>query len=174
MESDSKLVGSEQRIVPEKVVTTHEGDDGRTSLGIHGYVDKPDSRIDLMGGLDELRTLSHNLPDKPAWVTQLLTDMMVSLIKVHDIQHDERIKTMEAEINLLRHSVVFTQTGWFTPTNEASHKWDFFRVRIRSVERDAWRVYVLNEKKERFKEMSQLLNRLSDYSFLVAMVQAQK
>lgn len=173
METDSKLVGSEQRIVPEKAVTTHEGDDGRTSLGIHGFVGKDDRRIDLMGGLDLLRTLSHGLQDCPGWIAPMLTDMMVALIKAHDIRHDERIALMETAIEGMRKEVSFTHTGWFTPASEDGRRWDVFRVHVRTVERDAWRVYVENEKKERFKEMSQLLNRLSDYSFLMAMRAAQ-
>ena len=104
----------------------------------------------------------------------MLTDMMVSMVRVHDIHHEDRLREMEDAIGRMRSNVVFSSTGWFSPVNEPSRDWDFFRALVRQVERNSWRVYNENEKKERYKEMAQMLNRLSDYAFLTSMWHAQQ
>ena len=175
METDSTLTGAPASMeTSRKVVATHEGDEGNTSLGIHGFVPKEDARIELLGGLDLLKTYANTLPHAPPWLNDMLTDMMVTLVKPIDIRHEERLKFIDDGITDMRDQVSFSASGWFTPTTPDAKQWDVFRVFVRQVERDAWRAYVLNEKKERFKEIAQLLNRLSDYSFLMSMMHEQR
>ncbi|MEK6822230.1 MAG: ATP:cob(I)alamin adenosyltransferase, partial [Nanoarchaeota archaeon] len=121
METDSKLP-ADNTVTDRKVVTTRTGDQGRTSLGMHGFVGKDDARIELMGGLDLLRTLSHTLPTRPPWIADMITDMMVALVKVQDLRHDERLQLLDESITTLRAGVTFSNTGWFTPTSETSCK----------------------------------------------------
>jgi cob(I)alamin adenosyltransferase len=174
MSVDSQLPGTEPKTeMNYKVVTTKVGDEGTTSLGIHGFINKGDMRIELMGGLDTLRAHAHGLEQRPSWLDSMLTDMMVSMTRMHDIKHEERLKSMEDSIALLRDSVSFSDDGWFSPATEQSRRWDVFRALVRKVERDAWRVYTENDSKLRFKDMAQMLNRLSDFAFMMAMLHSK-
>ncbi len=172
-EGETTLTGGSALPDADKHVTTRVGDQGRTSLGAHGFVSKGDWRIELLGGLDLLKTTAHTLQHVPEWFDEMFTDMMVALVKSSETNHDTRINAMESEIERLRKTVEFTTSGWYVPTEDAARNWDIFRVRVREIERIAWRVYDENEKKQRFKELAQILNRLSDFAFMRVMAISQ-
>jgi cob(I)alamin adenosyltransferase len=168
--TDALLPGSRVE-TKEKLITTKVGDEGTTSLGVHGFVSKTDARVELLGNLDLVRSHINELKDVPSWFDELLKDIMVSIVRPYDLKHQERLGVMEQDIAVMRENVTFADNGWFTPTTGTGKCWDRVRVLVRQTERVAWRVFSENEAKSRFKMIAQLLNRLSDYCYLMAMVQ---
>ncbi len=160
-----------------KQIYTQTGDQGETSLRGGTRVPKDDLRIEVNGQIDHLNALlglaRASLPDDSAHrklISNIQTELMTVMSHVatpddkvnpRPLHCEELIKCMERTIDNAKRATGFVLPG----KTQLSALFHVARTQTRTAERRLWslsRIHAVNER------ILILMNRLSDYLFVVA------
>lgn len=167
-------------------IYTKTGDSGTTGLVGGKRVSKAHVRIESYGTVDELNSaigllMAEQLPDDTAqfllWIQHVLftvgsnlaTDPEAMELRQYSILATESIERLEAEIDRLD-STLPRMTGFILPSGGRTPALcHLCRTICRRAERC---IYRLKEVSEVDPQVTQFINRLSDYLFVLARVEA--
>ena len=166
-------------------ITTKRGDEGMTDLLYGKRISKTDSRVEMLGVIDELNTTlglgrchgGEGLGEELDWVQEKLVGLMGELAVLPEDKEryvrdgmariqPEDVATLEQRARVIEEAGVDFK-GWARP-GAAGSLAAAFLDQARTVCRRAERCVLGLQKEDEITEVTLFLNRLSDYLWLLA------